>query len=267
MKKVLVAFVMILLLVSLCACSVPADSFMSRTKVNSLVKNYPEPKAVVTLNYTTGSVNFEVQITYKLLLDKAPIAVTRFIQIANEGGYDGTLVDTLDTSYKYLIMGRYGKLDGESKYYNFRSGDVAFAGEFAQNGYREPSGGYAEFKTLSLAMYHENDGEHFNSANGTLILALEKDTLNPANYAVFAEFESVTVREGEGELKSYPEGRVPDYIKSHLLGFTARTTRSVYDLHDENKSPFSVQIMSTEPTLKVTVSGSSDNWKKLPTIR
>lgn len=267
MKKALVALVMIALLVCLCACSVPSNSFMSKAQVNSLLKRYPEPKAVVTLSYKAGNDEFDVSITYKLLLEQAPIAVTRFIQIANkeENGYNNTLVDTLNTSDKYMIMGRYEQKE-DNKYYNVRTADVNFAGEFKSNDYREPQGGYAEFKMFSLAMYHENDGEHFNSANGTLILALSSEILlNSANYAVFAEFESISVSTNGGEAKSY--SKVPSIIRDHLMGFTTRTTYSIYDANDENAGSVSAQIMSTKVTLNVEVFGSDDNWKKLPTIR
>lgn len=257
---------MILLLVSLCACTVSPTSFLSKSKVRSLVSSYPEPTAVVTLNYKTGNNDFRVEITYKLLLDKAPLAVTRFIQIAKDGGYDGTLIDKYDSSYKYMVMGRYKAED--SKYYNARSKDTTFAGEFKQNGYSMPSGGYADFTFFSLAMYHDEAAKNFDSANGTLILDLsnEESGLNSANYAVFAEFVSMSVYTND-ELTTKDRDNVPGYILAHLMGFTGRTTRTVYDSADENARSSSVQILSSEPTLTVEVFGSDDDWKNLPTIR
>ena len=264
MKKVLVALVMIALLVSLCACSVSPDSFMSKAQVNSLVKKYPNPQAVVTLKYETAGTEFEVMVTYNLMLEKAPIAVTRFIQIANADGYNNTLVDTLDAvNKKYMVMGRYEQKD--DKYYNVRSGDTTFAGEFQSNGYRMPTGGYEEFSLFSLAMYHDNNADSFNSANGTLLLALDSNmVLNSANYAVFAEFESMTVRSNDGE-KSYK--KVSDMVLNHLKSFSARKANQVvYDSENENASSVSVSIMSTQVTLTVEILGDYD-WTKLPTIR
>ena len=264
MKKVLIAVVLIALLVSLCACSVPSDSFMSKAQVNSLVKRYGEPKAELTLDYKVGNDELKVTVTYKLLLDKAPIAVTRFIQLANAGAYDDTVIDTLDTSLKYMVMGRYKKID--SKYNDMRTADVNFAGEFKSNDYREPKGGYTEFKIFSLAMYHEDNGEHFNSANGTLILALagEGKTLNSANYAVFAEFESMTVSINGGDPTTHT--KVSSSVQSNLMGFNTRAKQDVYDFNNPDASAKSVSMISNAPTLTVKILGEYD-WSKLPTIR
>lgn len=271
MKKALVAIVLIALLFTLCACGIPANSFMSKTKVNSLAKKIPNPQAVVTLSYTKGNDNFDVAITYDLLLEQAPIAVIRFIQIASksENSYENTIVDTLNTSDKYLVMGRYEKRQ-DNKYFNVRTTDSTFIGEFKSNDYREPSNGYAEFKILSLAMFHEkdSDGEHFNSADGTLIMSLANDiTLNSANYAVFAQWSSITVvTNGKTEdAKTYTRN-VPSLVQNHLMGFTSRTTQSIYDASDDGASSVSVSIVSSAPTLSVRILGV-DDLKKLPTIR
>ena len=262
MKKVLVALVIIALLVSLCACSVPSNSFMSKAQVNSLVKKYPNPQAEITLKYKTGNTNFEVKVTYNLLLDKAPIAVTRFIQIANEGGYNNTLVDTLNTTYKYVVMGRYRH--EQEGYYNARSEDVSFAGEFQSNKYRKPKGGYAEFKIFSLAMFHDNDAEHFDAANGAMILALSNQTLNSANYAVFAKFDSMKVSTDDGATYATYD-KVASYVRDHLMGFTTRSSKNVYESYKEGAKTVSVSLMSTEVTLNVEILGDYD-WSKLPTI-
>ena len=267
MKKVLVAFLMIALLVSLCACSVPAGSFMGRAQVNSLVKKYGTPQAELTIKYEAGADKVVVKVTYDLLLDKAPLAVTRFIQIANEGGYEDTFIDQLETTYKtYMVMGRYAKDEVDSKkYYDLRSADVAFAGEFESNKYRQPKGGYAEFKMFSLAMYHENVGEKFDSANGTLILSLSSQTrLNSADYAVFAEFQSMTVYVNEKQTYSYT--KVDPSVLANLQSFTTATSHDVYKKDNPNTTTSNVKIISAEPTLSVKILGDSD-WSKLPTIR
>ena len=264
MKKVLVAFVMILLLLSLCACSVPANSFMSRAQASSLAKKYPNPQAVLTLTYKTDGKTIEMKITYDLLLAQAPIAVTRFIQLANEGAYDGTVVDTYDSTYKYVVMGRYGKDEEDNRWYDYRSADITFAGEFEQNGYRAPRDGYAQFETYSLAMYHENSGSQFDSANGTFLLALKSDTLNSSNYAVFAHFASMTILT-DGEVTTQETTSKRPQLNDKMTSLTGRTTRTVYDVDGSNSR--SVQIVSSEVTLTVEISETPDGWKKLPTIR
>ena len=267
MKKVLVAIVLITLLVSLCACGVSHNSFMSRAKVNQLVKSYPNPQAEVTFKYETAGNNYQVKVTYNLLLDKAPIAVTRFIQLAIDGAYDDTLVDTLDSSKKYVVMGRYQKNAEDGKYYKVRTADVTFAGEFESNEYREPSGGYAQFALYSLAMYHENKGEEFDSANGTLMLALTSD-INAANYAVFAEYASMTILTNDVITTENATSRRPQ-LRDNLLSFSFRTSRDVYDANDPDVSSERISILTTEKSTNVTITvkilGEYD-WKKLPTI-
>lgn len=272
MKKVLTALLLISLLFALCACGgtgghVSAESFMSRAKVNSLVKRYGEkPQAELTLSYTSSGDEVVVKVVYDLLLEQAPLAVTRFIQIANEGGYEGTLADTLNKDHDYIVMGRYKKFDDDNYYYDVRGGQTTFAGEFKQNDYKQPKGGYATFGMFSLAMYHANDGAQFDAANGTLILSLtsdEKKVLNSANYAVFAQLASISVKVGKGELVDYR--KVPSFVRENLYGFSARVTRKVYDRYDDTKGYVSVQMMSTAVKLHVEMLGNHD-WSKLPKI-
>ena len=268
MKKVLTALLLVTLLFTLCACSIPSDSFMSKSQVNSLVKKYGTPQAEVTLSYKTATgtaaQQVEVKVIYDLLLEQAPLAVTRFIQIANDGEYDGTVADINNADHNYIVLGRYKQFD-KNKWYDMRSGGSTFAGEFKQNGYKEPKGGYPDFKMFSLAMYHVSDGEHFNSSDGTLILSLSStDTLNSANYAVFAHLSKISVKIDEGEFKEYRN--VPSFVHQNLSGFTVRSgARNVYDYHDDSKSAVSVNMLSTEITLTVKILGDYD-WTKLPTI-
>ena len=266
-KKVLVALLMVAVLLSLCACSVGSTSFLSKSQVNSLVKEYPNPQAQLILNYTTNGKTVEIKVTYDLLLEKAPLAVTRFIQIANEGGYDGTLVDTYNSGYKYVVMGRYGEKegdDGKSQYYDFRSEDGTFAGEFKQNKYKAPKGGYAEFELYSLAMFHNLEAKYFDSANGAFIMDLSREDggLNSANYAVFAKFANMTVlTDGVVTLRETTSKNSLIYDKMTYL--TGTTTRTVYELNGENSS--SIKIASEKITVSVKILGSYD-WSKLPTI-
>ena len=266
MKKFLTALLLITLLLTLTACNIPAKSFMSKAQANSLAKEYGTPQAEMTLKYKTSSSGDEVvvKIIYDLLLDKAPLAVTRFIQIANDDGYNETIVDTLNKDHDYLIMGRYKKID--TKYYDMRSGGGTFAGEFKQNRYKQPKGGYAQFDMFSLAMYHANDGAHFDSADGTLILSLtsnENKKLNFANYAVFAQLAKISVSVNGGNFDDYT--KVPSFVRENLYSFSARVSRNIYDAYDDSKSSVSVQVMSTSVTLTVSILGNKD-WSKLPTI-
>lgn len=275
MKKVLVVIVLAVMLVSLCACSyVPADRFMSRSQVNSLAKKYDAPQAEVTLNYEVGGKKVEVQIVYDLLLKQTPIAVIRFIQLANSGFYNESVVDNYNSTYKYLIMGRYSYKDSakveegkdpEKKYFANTS-DTTFIGEFKSNGYKEPKEGYADFSMFSLAMFHEQseDDTYFNTANGTLILALRNQALSADNYAVFAHPVQITVKYGDGKPTVHTDGRIPSIILANLTSFTSKITRTVYQDATEASSN-SVSIMATRVMLTVNMLGDYD-WSKLPQV-
>lgn len=282
MKKVLVVLVLAVMLVSVCACSyVPSTRFLSRSQVNALVKEYGIPRAEVTLSYTLkdGGVekDFEIKIIYDLLLSQTPLAVIRFIQLANEGFYDDTVLDTYHSSSpKYMILGRYAYKEsavdeGEMKFFVNKSAtsDITFKGEFAQNNYREPKAGYAETKPYSLAMYHENyvdsKNTNYDTANGALMLTMD-NYLNNKNYAVFAHMVSMSLKVGDGEAVTYPEGSVHPTAHANLAGFTRTDrSRSIYtDETEETKAP-SFTMMDQIVTVRVKILGG-DNWDKLPRV-
>lgn len=267
-KKFLVAIVLVAMLSVMCACSyVSADSFMSRAQVRSLVKAYGTPQAELTMKYTVDSGNeVEVRVVYDLLLDKAPVAVTRFIQLANEGFYNDSVADGYNTTYNYLTLGRYAYRDStknNGKQY-FENKSTTFAGEFKSNGYKEPDGGYAQFAIFSLAMYHDDatDNRYFDAADGGLILALSNQTLNSDNYAVFAQVHELSVRTNGGAYQSYG-AKIPSQIRDNLSKFTSKTSRTVYDATES--STRQVSIMTTKVMLTVRILGDFD-WSKLPKI-
>ncbi len=271
MKKLLVVLMIAVMLVTLCACSyVPSDRFMSSIKVNSLAKTYENPQAQLTLNYTVNSNDVEVKIIYNLQLKKTPIATVRFIQLVQEGFYDGAFLENYNSSYHYMTLGRYVRADSllqENKtVYLQNPSDVTFKGEFKSNGYKEPDGGYAQFQIMSLAMYHDDWTETnntFDDANGYLIMAMANQTLNSDNYAVFAQMDSISYKIGEGEYGK-ATAKVPSTILSNLTGFTAKTSRTVYD-DDSEVNSSSVSLMSTVVRVHFEMLGDYD-WSKLPQI-
>ena len=273
MKKVLLAIMLLTVMASMCACSlVPADSFLPRYKVSKLAKEYGTPQAEVTFNYEVSGKSVQVVVTYNLLLDQTPLAVSRFIQLANDGFYNDSLVDTYNSTNQYLIMGRYSYLESSvqdvKKYYK-NSSDITFAGEFATNGYKKPAKGYAQFEPLSLAMFHEtsSDGSTFNSANGALIMALtdQEHTLNYTNYAVFAQVDHLTIQRGQdGQISVYTDGKIPSDFIANLKSFTTKIPRTVYNDRTESSS-VSQSIMATNVLLTVKILGDYD-WSALPQI-
>ena len=271
MKKVLVFLVLAVMLVSVCACSyVPSTRFMSGSQVNALVKEYGNPQAEVTLSYTIDSKEHEIKMTYELLLSQTPLAVIRFIQLANDGFYDDTVIDTYHSSAPlYMILGRYtykeSKVnDGKMTFYVNNGLDVTFKGEFASNNYGEPKEGYAVAEAFSLAMYYDNPGsessENFDKANGTLMLTLD-NVLNSNNHAVFAHMISVSYDGGTARNK------MPNSAMENLKSFTSRTSeRKIYTDETEETTIPSFSMMNKIVTVHVKILGDHD-WSKLPQIK
>lgn len=275
MKKVLIAVMLLAVMVGLCACSY-SSSFMPRATVNSLVKKYPTPQAEVTITFERNSETYEYVITYDLLLEQAPVAVTRFIQLANDGAYDNSIVDNYNSANSYVVGGRYkalereveGKTDPETHYYVNNLGNT-FVGEFATNKYREPADGYAKFAPYALAMYHpdltaSSLRSDCNTADGTLILALPGVRLNYLDYAVFATVNKSTFRVGENPWHNERTGTVDNTLHDNLRSFGSKSSHTIYDDLEETKSS-KLSIMSTLVSLKVTILGDYD-WSKLPKI-
>lgn len=266
MKKFLVFLVLIVMLFSLCACNyVPSTRFMSRAKVDSLVKQFGTPQAVVTISYKIGDKEHKIEILYDLLLSQTPLAVIQFIHLANDGFYNDTVIDTYDSQYHYMILGRYS-YDAESKKFYDNISTVTFKGEFASNNYREPKEGFAQFKMFSLAMYYDNpnkeDGANFDKANGTLLLELsEKEPINYKNHAVFAHMVSVAYDGGE------PSSKVTSTVLGHL---TKGSTSNNVVYSDKSESSSRKEKMPS-PTFTIQVKivgakGKSSDWSKLPRI-
>lgn len=286
MKKFLSIFAVLLIAatsLTLCACNfVPSTRFLSKHQVNKLAKEFDKPQAEMTLNYTTSNdKEVEVKITYDLLLTQTPLATIRFIQLVNEGFYNETVIDTYNKTDKYMVLGRYLYKDSKvqkegTKVYIQNVSDKTFKGEFESNGYREPKDGYAQFKIFSLGMYHDaytEENNNFDSANGYLIFAMANQTLNPANYAVFAQMASVSFkRNAEAEATVYT--KVPSDLLDQLTSFTgtntpSKTSSSYNGIYTDDSETNTVSpapsVMSTVVTVHIRMLGDYD-WSKLPTV-
>lgn len=264
MKKFLVVLLLAALMLTLCACNtVPSTRFLSSAQIESAARICETPQAEVTLTYSVNNTSVKVCIVYDLLLRQAPLATLRFIELVNDGFYDNTVADTYNSTYGYLIMGRYSYV-AESKKYYMHPSEETFKGEFKSNSYPQPADGYARFKMASLAMYHEDwteENNTFDSANGYLMLMLSSEKLNPDNYAVFAYLSSVTVtRDGK---ESDPFTTIPSDVYTNLTS-TSRTTRAVYNA-DETTTQ-SVSMLSTLVTIQARMLGDYD-WSALPKVR
>lgn len=271
MKKVLqiMAFVMCaVLLVSLTACAAP--SFMSASKTQRAVKEFGTPQAKMTLNFTTGKGEKKrYEITYDLLLDKTPVTVINFINLVNDGFYQDVMFQTYNSTYNYYIAGAYSyrKLgeDTSARVRENNSG-VTMIGEFKTNNFREPKGGYEPFSVFSLAMYHVNTAENFNSANGTLIFSAgATNTLNHTNYAVFARMNSIEIYEEESETP------VSKHLSStYLQILTALTNTYSFNVTTASGDSEPITLLGQSSSIprfvfSIEMLGDKD-WSKLPKV-
>lgn len=262
LSRILIVVICVAVLLSLASC---AGGFLSKAKVKSLVKEYGTPQAEVTFDYTYNNTKTKIVFVYDLLLDKTPVAVINFIQLAESGYFDDVIIDHYVSMYQYLRFGEYVYRADEDdsnvmKYY--RNNTVpSIVGEFAVNKYSEPKSGYAKFENLSLAMYHAEGTNYYNSAAGSVIMAMRTDALNYTNYAVFAHINSISVSLKDGDLKNYGKN-IPSTYREQLTT-TNTTSRTVYSADGTTSDKES--LYSTNITVSVKILGDHD-WSKLPKV-
>ena len=90
LSRILIVVICVAVLLSLASC---AGGFLSKAKVKSLVKEYGTPQAEVTFDYTYNNTKTKIVFVYDLLLDKTPVAVINFIQLAESGYFDDVVID------------------------------------------------------------------------------------------------------------------------------------------------------------------------------
>ncbi len=265
MKKVLLVLTSVALLLCLTACN--ANGFMSASKVKKLSDEFGTPQAEVSIKYTVNKQDIELRITYNVLLDKTPIAAISFINLVNSGFYNDAVLETYDKNLNYIVGARYKYAsEDEGKTYKYMQNILTepFAGEFASNGYREPNGGYASFKRLSLAMYHGGTADDFNSADGALIIATSSNTLRSSNYAVFAEMVELSLYKDGNLSQRYDLLHLPDDIINPLRSSSTSRTVTMRDGNTASKN-----ILGGSSITRFVLSAkmlTEADWSKLPKV-
>lgn len=279
MKKLLkfLAIAMcVLLLLSLTACG----SFMSASQVKKAVNEFGTPQAKMTLSFSSSSgTKWKYVITYDLLLEKTPITVINFINLVEDGFYKDVIFDTYNSTNNYFLAGRYAyraKGDDEDKKQGYvNASGITMTGEFKVNNYPEPNGGYEQFSLFSLAMYHDNDSDSVNSANGALIFSTSassaeaKKSLNYTNYAVFARVSSIDVYKGDEKTpRTYSNGMINDPTWQNLISKTSTTS---IDMTKTDGTSDSVSVLGTYGSgpnfiFSIEMVDSGKDWSKLPKV-
>lgn len=273
LKFLALAMCVMLLLLTLTSCG----PFMSKASVNKAVKEFGTPQAEMTLTFTTSKGNeFKYVITYDLLLEKTPITVINFINLVENGFYDNAIFDSYDKTNNFFTAGKYAyRKNGDSSslhgYVNVSG--ITMVGEFKTNKYSEPKGGYEQFFMFSLAMYHDNNAESFDAANGALIFSTASSSsenqlpLNYTNYAVFARMVSLSIYEGDSETpRTYSFGKINSIYLNNLTGQTSTTSCSMTDASGDSSSK-TVLGSSSVPRFVFSIKMLGDkDWSKLPKV-
>ena len=293
MKRLtLVAALVLALVFVLGACSQANDGFMTAKDKDALVAKYGVPQAKVILEYTLDGDTKTVELTYDLLLDKAPITVVNFINLVNQGYYNEKDVTTKDadgndsvtakdsflidgrvaSSTNAYVTGRYIVRENSSThgktYLSADDLDYTIKGEFVSNGYvldkaatetdEKVTDGNAKFQLFALAMYHENSVAAFDNADAKFFINLSSHTTeNYKNYAVFAYLKSMTVKSGDNVIVEDLAG-----VDSEVLyDFANRFTTSTVSLENSTDRP---SIVTSFRLVKIEMLGNAD-YSNLPT--
>lgn len=265
--RVLALVMCAMLLFSLVACNGPKT--ISASKAKRLIDKYGIPQAQLTLNFTSNGKKMKYVITYDLLMDKTPTTVVNFINLVENKFYDNVIFQTYNSSQNFYRAAGYSyreDSEGKSKVVENVSG-ITIPGEFESNLYSEPKGGYADFSMFSLAMYHENTADKFDSANGELIFSTgDSVTLNASNYAVFAKMVSLSVYTGDDETPQTYTGKISEWALTALTKINSASSCNVTTAEGDSKS-VSLIHSSNIPRLVFSIEMLGGEWSsKLPKV-
>lgn len=152
MKKIILLLLMLGVLVTGCASSVKEESYMSgKVNVEMVVKDY-------------GVINLELDA------DVAPITVTNFVNLVNEGFYDGLTFHRIIDGF--MIQG------GDPDHNGTGGSDKTIKGEFSTNGV---DNNISHIRgVISMARSKAN-----NSASSQFFIVHEDSTYLDGSYAAF----------------------------------------------------------------------------------
>lgn len=282
-KKIALIVLAVIMVLTFAGCG--EAKFMSNSQVKELTNKYQAPQMQMTIEYVRNEKVVELQLTYDLLLDKAPITVVNFINLVNDGFYnakegeEGAVTSMvfdgrISSSTNAWIAGRYTvTTKGTTKTYAVATElDYTIKGEFVQNGWELPvaegetdkdvTDGNAKFGLFSLAMYHQNNVDNFDAASSAFFLTTSStQTESYKNYAVFATLASMTVVvDGVEVAKDVTE--VPASVLDDFNSMTGTTSKTITIDEDntETKSVLSNVIRIVEAKML----GTTD-YSTLPT--
>ena len=281
-KKIALIVLAVVMVLTFAGCG--NAKFMSASQLKDLTNKYSAPQMEMTIEYTRNEKVVELQLTYDLLLDKAPITVVNFINLVNDGFYnaqEGTEGEVtsmvfdgrISSSTNAWVVGRYTlTTKGTSKTYAVAPElDYTIKGEFLQNGWELPvdaneededvTDGNAKIDLFSLAMYHQNNVDNFDAASSAFFLTTSSTQKeNYKNYAVFAQLASMTVVvDGVEVAKDVTE--VPASVLDDFNSMTGTTSKTI--TIDEDSTETRSVLSNVIRIVEVKMLGTTD-YSSLP---
>jgi len=189
MKKLAITVLSLLLCFSVCGCSTP-DGFMKDDEIKELEENI---KGTITLSFTDdNSKEQSIPMTFELYYDKAPITVTNFVKLVNDGFYNGTYCQNYNNTdnSEYLNIEPYEyELDSDTQTEILvqKEKDYYIKGEFSENGWDKND---TEHNFGTFSMIRE---EGFDTASAAFMISLSEEGFDSRNdnYAAFGKIISV----------------------------------------------------------------------------
>lgn len=203
MKKLAVVLVMCLVALVMVGCS---EGFMSQGELLNVEKN---PEVSMVLSYTDSSnVTKSFTLVFELQYKKAPITVTNFVNLVQEGFYNDTIIHTSSASLNsnsdiyYIAGGVYKYVTNEEtskSVLTAQKKDYTIKGEFESNGWGEND---LTHLIGNLVMNRTSGTTGFDSASTGFYICTSDYNKRDGNYAVFGTFKSMSGKIGDTEIPS-----------------------------------------------------------------
>lgn len=253
MKKIALALVVCLVVGIMAGCT---SGFMSEIEMLNVTQN---PEVSITLSYTDAeSVEKSFTMVFELHYDKAPITVTNFVNLVQEGFYDNTIIHTcnvskVSTSDIYYIAGGKYELDSEADQTSSKKSLIAstkdyhIKGEFESNGWTEN-----DLKHLvgALVMDRDSGVSGFDSANTGYYICMNDYNKRDGNYAVFGTLKSMSGKIGDREIPS--QDSLISTFRDDMIGMSNTSTATDADGNSVKIPNLTIVVTMTVNTFGVT---------------
>ena len=240
MKKVSLILCLVLILAA-------AFSFTAcDEKENGVTIKY----AKVSFSYTNKDGDDKNEdVTLKLYVNYAPEAIAQFIELADKGFYDGSIVNHIDSGF--ISLGGYKLTDG--KLTALTSGKTV-TGEFVENGWR---GNNLSVSEGAVVMYREPTNikeNNYNTADCRFAICTSSSAFTASEYCVIgklADSKKIDVIKEIAELRSKTENDVTEYNRYYVGGL-----KELAEMFLNDKALADSKNLDSKESEKLTENGS-----------